>query len=54
MTAKKERIHILIADDHCVVREGLVSLVKRKPDMKVAAEASNGQGGCRPLEGTSS
>ena len=40
MTAKKERIHILIADDHSVVREGLVSLVKRKPDMKVVAEAS--------------
>jgi DNA-binding NarL/FixJ family response regulator len=43
MTAKKERIHILIADDHSVVREGLVSLVKRKPDMKVVAEASNGR-----------
>src|SRR6201990_2522513 len=43
MTAKKERIHILIADDHSVVREGLVSLVKRKPDMVVVAEATNGR-----------
>jgi DNA-binding NarL/FixJ family response regulator len=40
---KKDRISILIADDHSVVREGLVSLVKRKPDMKVVAEASNGR-----------
>ncbi|MGA7905697.1 MAG: response regulator transcription factor [Terrimicrobiaceae bacterium] len=41
--AKKERIRILIADDHSVVREGLVSLIKRKSDMVVIAEASNGR-----------
>jgi DNA-binding NarL/FixJ family response regulator len=41
--SKKERIRILIADDHSVVREGLVSLVKRKSDMVVVAEASNGR-----------
>ena len=41
--AKKGRIRILIADDHSVVREGLVSLVKRKSDMVVVAEASNGR-----------
>jgi DNA-binding NarL/FixJ family response regulator len=40
---KKERIRILIADDHSVVREGLVSLVKRKADMAVVGEASNGR-----------
>ena len=40
---KKERIRILIADDHSVVREGLVSLVKRKSDMVVVAEGSNGR-----------
>src|SRR6266404_1621797 len=40
---KKTSIRILIADDHTVVREGLVSLVKRKPDMVVVAEASNGR-----------
>jgi DNA-binding NarL/FixJ family response regulator len=40
---RKDRIRILIADDHSVVREGMVSLVKRKPDMKVVAEASNGR-----------
>jgi DNA-binding NarL/FixJ family response regulator len=40
---RKECIRILIADDHSVVREGLVSLVKRKADMTVVAEASNGR-----------
>ena len=42
-TKKKECIRILIADDHSVVREGLASLVKRKSDMTVVAEASNGR-----------
>jgi DNA-binding NarL/FixJ family response regulator len=41
--AKKKRIRILIADDHTVVREGLVSLVKRKSDMVIVAEARNGR-----------
>ena len=40
---KRACICILIADDHSVVREGLVSLVKRKSDMTVVAEASNGR-----------
>ncbi len=34
---------ILVADDHPVVREGLVSLISREPDMRVVAEASNGR-----------
>ena len=42
-SAKKKRIRILIADDHTVVREGLVSLVKRKSDMVIVAEAKNGR-----------
>jgi DNA-binding NarL/FixJ family response regulator len=40
---KKECIRVLIADDHTVVREGLVSLVKRKSDLAVVAEASDGR-----------
>jgi len=43
ITAKKKPIRLLIADDHSVVREGLVSLVKRKSDIVVVAEASNGR-----------
>ena len=39
---KKSRIRVLIADDHTVVREGLVSLIRRKPDMTVIGEAKNG------------
>ncbi|HEX3741303.1 MAG TPA: response regulator transcription factor [Terriglobales bacterium] len=34
---------ILVADDHPMVREGLVSLINREPDMRVVAEAGNGR-----------
>ncbi|MEY2557242.1 MAG: hypothetical protein QOE34_667 [Verrucomicrobiota bacterium] len=40
---KKPRIRVLIADDHSVVREGLVSLIGRKADMSVVGEAANGR-----------
>ena len=40
---RKPRIAVLIADDHSVVREGLVSLIRRKPDMTVVGEAKNGR-----------
>jgi len=40
---KRPRIGVLIADDHSVVREGLASLIQRKPDMRVVGEASNGR-----------
>jgi DNA-binding NarL/FixJ family response regulator len=40
---KKERIRILIADDHSVLREGLASLIARIADMTVIAEARNGR-----------
>ncbi|MGA8503190.1 MAG: response regulator transcription factor, partial [Candidatus Sulfotelmatobacter sp.] len=34
---------ILVADDHPMVREGLVAVINRQPDMRVVAEASNGR-----------
>ncbi len=37
-----EIIKILIADDHPVVREGLISMIKREPDFQVVGEATNG------------
>jgi DNA-binding NarL/FixJ family response regulator len=41
---RKLRIRVLIADDHGVVREGLVSMIQRnKADMTVVGEASNGR-----------
>jgi two-component system, NarL family, response regulator len=39
----KKKIRILIADDHPVVRSGLVALLDREPDMEVVAEAANGR-----------
>jgi DNA-binding NarL/FixJ family response regulator len=35
-------IRVLIADDHTVVRDGLVALLARRPDITVVGEASNG------------
>jgi DNA-binding NarL/FixJ family response regulator len=40
---RKSRIGVLIADDHSVVREGLASLIRRRPDMTVVGEAGNGR-----------
>jgi DNA-binding NarL/FixJ family response regulator len=36
-------IRVLVADDHIVVRLGLVTLINNQPDMEVVAEAANGQ-----------
>jgi DNA-binding NarL/FixJ family response regulator len=37
-----KKIRILIADDHYIVRIGLVALVGTEPDMEVVAEAADG------------
>jgi hypothetical protein len=52
-SAKKKRINILIADDQTVVREGLVSLIKRTSDMVVVGEGQQWPGGCESMERTS-
>src|ERR1700704_1803783 len=39
----KKALTLLVADDHPIVREGLVALINRQPDMRVLGEASNGQ-----------
>jgi len=36
-------IRILLADDHKIMREGLRSLLEKKPDMEVVAEADDGR-----------
>ena len=36
-------IRVVVADDHLVVRLGLVTLINNQPDMVVVAEAANGQ-----------
>jgi DNA-binding NarL/FixJ family response regulator len=38
-----EAIRILVAEDHLVARVGVTTIVNMQPDMKVVAEASNGQ-----------
>jgi DNA-binding NarL/FixJ family response regulator len=39
---KTENIRILIADDHYIVRLGLIALIKTEPDMEIVAEAADG------------
>lgn len=36
-------IRVLVADDHAVVRMGLVSLIQSEPDLEVAGEAEDGR-----------
>jgi two-component system response regulator NreC len=37
------KLRVLLADDHAVIREGLKSLVNAQPDMHVVGEAENGR-----------
>ena len=37
------RIRVLVADDHLVVRLGLITLINNQPDMEVVGEAANGR-----------
>lgn len=38
-----EKIRVLLAEDHVVVREGTRELIEREPDMEVVAEAGDGE-----------
>jgi two-component system NarL family response regulator len=38
---KASCIHVVIADDHSIVREGLSAVINREPEMEVVAEARN-------------
>jgi DNA-binding NarL/FixJ family response regulator len=38
-----EKIRVLIAEDHKIVREGLISCLKNQPDIEIVAEVSNGK-----------
>ncbi len=41
-SATDHRLRLLIADDHPVVRAGLVALLAREPDIRIVFEASDG------------
>src|SRR5579862_5213264 len=41
-TAEKAKIRVLVADDHPVVRHGIMANVTPQPDMTVIAEAGDG------------
>src|SRR5215469_13958654 len=43
MTSDLKFIRILTVDDHPVLRQGIATLVNAESDMKLVAEASNGQ-----------
>ena len=43
MSRETGLIRILTVDDHPLLREGIAALVNAEPDMKLVAEASNGQ-----------
>ncbi|MFP4349984.1 MAG: response regulator [Desulfococcaceae bacterium] len=40
---KEDRIRLLLADDHQVMREGLASLLVEEPDLEIVGEASDGE-----------
>jgi DNA-binding NarL/FixJ family response regulator len=42
-TPPTKTIRILVADDHPIVRQGLVAILNDQPDMSVVAEVSDGQ-----------
>jgi NarL family two-component system response regulator LiaR len=45
-----DKIKIIIADDHAVVREGTRTLLEREADMQVLGEASDGEEAVRLIE----
>ena len=43
MNATRQRVRVLVADDHPIYREGIVRAVKERPDLELVGEASDGR-----------
>jgi two-component system response regulator NreC len=41
MTERKQKIRVMIADDHAILRAGLKMLVNAQADMEVVSEAAD-------------
>jgi len=48
-----EKIRVIIAEDHAVVREGTRQLLEQEPDIEIVGEAANGAEAVALVEGTS-
>lgn len=44
------RIRVLVADDHTIVRQGLLALLNEQPDIEVVAEAEDGRDALKKVE----
>jgi CheY-like chemotaxis protein len=38
-----KRIHVMLVDDHTVIRQGIISLLRMAPDLEIVGEASDGE-----------
>ena len=47
MRSSQKEVRILIADDHPIVREGLVAVLALENDLKVVGQAHDGEEACR-------
>src|SRR5580700_9606415 len=43
MISRESHIRVLCVDDHRIVRDGLVLIVNREPDLEIVASASSGE-----------
>ncbi len=53
MTTATTVLRVLVADDHPIVRKGLVEIINLQADMRVVAEAVNGTVGATRSEASS-
>lgn len=50
MFSSSTNLRVILADDHAVVRAGIRQFLETDPDLRVVAEAENGQEACRLID----